>query len=90
VRKRHLLLALLPFALLTGCGSGGSRSNDDAYLKGTQAFCAAIAGAEAAKLLEGIAQGSGSSTGAVHFDEWNEPVDVNVPAHAVDIAKVRS
>jgi hypothetical protein len=35
-----------------------------------------------------IAQASGSSTGAVHFDGWNEPVGVKAPKNAVDIAKL--
>jgi hypothetical protein len=36
-----------------------------------------------------IAQGSGTSTGAVHFDDWNEPVDIVAPKNAVDIAKLK-
>jgi hypothetical protein len=223
--KRRLLLALLPCALLAGCGGGGSKSNgeadksateiladtkkaatqaksvhfhglitesgtplkvdlridgskggtgsmtiqgahvdivrvgDEAYIKGSQQFYTTVAGTETAKLLKGkwlkgsatsgdlaslaqltdmsklftaalkpegtltkgkettvdgrpvielrsssggslyvattgepypveIAQASGSSTGAVHFDEWNEPVDVTAPKNAVDLAKL--
>ena len=33
-----------------------------------------------------IAQNSGDSTGAVHFDAWNEKVDVQAPKDAVDIS----
>jgi hypothetical protein len=35
-----------------------------------------------------LEQKSGDSTGAVHFDEWNEPVSVTAPKNAVDIAKL--
>jgi hypothetical protein len=35
-----------------------------------------------------ISQASGDSTGAVHFDEWDEPVDVKAPQNALDISKL--
>ena len=35
-----------------------------------------------------ITQASGSSTGTLHFDEWNRPVDVKAPTDAVDISKL--
>jgi len=35
-----------------------------------------------------IKQASGDSTGAVHFDAWNEKVDVKAPKDAVDISKL--
>jgi hypothetical protein len=35
-----------------------------------------------------IAQDSGASSGAVHFDEWNEKVDVKAPKDAVDVSKL--
>jgi hypothetical protein len=36
-----------------------------------------------------ITQASGSSTGTLHFDEWNQPVDVKAPKDAVDISKLK-
>jgi hypothetical protein len=35
-----------------------------------------------------ISQTSGNSTGAVHFDNWNAPVDVKAPQNALDISKL--
>jgi hypothetical protein len=35
-----------------------------------------------------ITQASGNSTGTVHFDEWNETVDVKAPTNAVDVSKL--
>ena len=35
-----------------------------------------------------IKQASGDSTGAVHFDAWNEKVDVTAPKDAVDVSKL--
>ncbi len=134
------------------------RIGSEAYLKGSRAFYTQIAGAEAAKLLNGkwlkgsatsgdlaaladltdinklfdaalkpngtitkgkettvdgqkvigisssegtlyvattgepfpveIMQASGDSSGAVHFDEWNETVDLKAPKDAVDVSKL--
>jgi hypothetical protein len=36
-----------------------------------------------------IEQGKGSSTGTIHFDEWNKKVEVKAPADAVDISKLK-
>jgi hypothetical protein len=35
-----------------------------------------------------ITQASGTSSGTVHFDEWNETVDVKAPPDAVDVSKL--
>lgn len=35
-----------------------------------------------------ITQASGNSTGTVHFDEWNEKVEIKAPANAVDVSKL--